>query len=157
LPDSKKSLADWLDLGLMPAFGAGISRDMLNDQASLVLPAGSYGPGFLVFENFQALRQYNASDLYALFVGDLADRIAGGPGFEKAWAKLQRFSGRDVEEIQMLLSKRGYYFDPVDGRLGSLTRRAIGLFQKAAGMHIDCWPSKDVLDQLRSSVVGSSP
>jgi Membrane-bound lytic murein transglycosylase B len=52
---------------------------MLDDQAWLLLPAGAYGPGFLALENFQALRQYNASDLYVLFVGNLADRIAGGP------------------------------------------------------------------------------
>ena len=77
-PDLKRSLADWLDFGLMPAFGAGISRNTLDDQAWLLLPAGAYGPGFLALENFQALRQYNASDLYVLFVGNLADRIAGG-------------------------------------------------------------------------------
>src|SRR5580765_7841923 len=147
-PDLKKSLADWLDLGLMPAFGAGISRDMLDDQACL-LPAGAYGPGFLALENFQALRQYNASDLYALFVGNLADRIAGGPVFERPWAKLQQFSSRDVEEIQTLLSKKKFYLDPVDGRPGSLTRRAIGLYQRAAGIPFDCWPSKIVLDHLR--------
>jgi len=107
-PDLKRSLADWLDFGLMPAFGAGISRNMLDDQAWLLLPAGAYGPGFLALENFQALRQYNASDLYVLFVGNLADRIAGGPAFERPWAKLQQFSSRDVEEIQMLLSKKKF-------------------------------------------------
>jgi len=151
-PDLKRSLADWLDFGLMPAYGAGIS-DMLNDQAWLLLPAGAYGPGFLALENFQALRQYNASDLYVLFVGNLADRIAGGPAFERPWAKLQQFSSRDVEEIQTLLSQKKFYLDPVDGRPGSLTRRAIGLYQSAAGIPIDCWPSKKVLDHLRSSSV----
>ena len=115
-PDLKRSLADWLDLGLMPAVGAGISRDMLDDQAWLLLPAGAYGPGFLALENFQALRQYNASDLYVLFVGNLADRIAGGTAFERPWAKLQQFSSRDVEEVQTLLSKKKFYLDPVDGR-----------------------------------------
>jgi len=152
-PDLKRSLADWLDLGLMPAFGAEISRDILDDQAWLLLPAGAYGPGFLALENFQALRQYNASDLYALFVGNLADRIAGGPVFERPWAKLQQFSSRDVEEIQTLLSKKKFYLDPVDGRPGSLTRRAIGLYQRAAGIPIDCWPSKILLGHLRGSSV----
>jgi len=45
------------------------------------------------------------------------------------------------------------YLDSVDGRPGSLTRRAIGLYQTAAGIPIDCWPSKKVLDHLRSSNV----
>jgi hypothetical protein len=156
LPDITKSLADWLDLGLKPSPGAGISRDMINlaDQAWLLLPAGTYGPGFLALENFQALRQYNASDLYVLFVGNLADRIAGGPAFERPWTKLPQFSSRDVEKIQTLLSKKKFYLYPVDGRPGSLTRRALGLYQSAAGIPIDCWPSKSVLDHLRSSNLG---
>jgi hypothetical protein len=129
-PDVKRPLADWLDLGLIPASGAAISKDMLDDQASLVLPAGTYGPGFLVLENFQVFRRYNASDLYAIFVGHLADLIAGSPAFEKAWTKLPRFSNRDIEQTQKLLSNQKYYSDTVDGRLGSVTRRAIGQYQK---------------------------
>jgi len=156
-PGIKRPLADWLDLGLMPALGAKISRDMRNDQAWLVLPAGTYGPGFLALENFQALRQYNASDLYVLFVGNLADRIVGGLPFEKPWTKLEQFANRDVEEIQTLLSKKKFYFDPIDGRPGALTRRAIGLYQRAAGIPVDCWPSKAVLDHLRSSDVVNKP
>jgi lytic murein transglycosylase len=151
VPDVKRSIADWRGLGLMPAVGARISKDMLNDEASLVLPAGSYGPGFLALENFQVLRRYNASDLYALFVGHLADLIAGAPPFEIAWAKLSPLNGRDIEEIQKLLSSKKYYHDTVDGRLGSATRRSIGEYQKAAELRVDCWPSKSLLDQLRHS------
>src|SRR5258708_6964898 len=66
-PDVKRPLADWLDLGLIPPSGAAISKDMLDDQASLVLPAGTYGPGFLVLDYFRVFRRYNASDLYAIF------------------------------------------------------------------------------------------
>jgi lytic murein transglycosylase len=151
VPDVRRSLADWLDLGLMPAVGARISKDMLGDEASLVLPGGSYGPGFLALENFQVLRRYNASDLYALFVGHLADLIAGAPAFEIAWTKLSPLNGRDIEEIQRLLSSRKYYHDTIDGRLGSATRGAIGEYQKAADLRVDCWPSKNLLDQLRHS------
>ena len=151
VPDVKRSIADWRGLGLMPAVGARISKDMLNDEASLVLPAGSYGPGFLALENFQVLRRYNASDLYALFVGHLADLIAGAPPFEIAWTKLSPLNGRDIEETQKLLSSKKYYHDTVDGRLGSATRRSIGEYQKAAELRVDCWPSKSLLDQLRHS------
>jgi len=124
---------------------------MLDDQASLVLPAGTYGPGFLVLENFQVLRRYNASDLYAIFVGHLADLIAGSPAFERAWTKLPPFSNRDIEQTQQLLSNTKYYSDTVDGRLGSVTRRAIGQYQKAHNMRIDCWPSRALLDRLQRS------
>jgi lytic murein transglycosylase len=151
VPDVKRSIADWRGLGLTPAVGARISKDMLGDEASLVLPAGRYGPGFLALENFQVLRRYNASDLYALFVGHLADLIAGAPPFEIAWTKLSPLNGRDIEETQKLLSSKKYYHDTVDGRLGSATRRSIGEYQKAAELRVDCWPSKSLLDQLRHS------
>ena len=38
----------------------------------------------------------------------------------------------------------------VFGRLGSVTRRARGQYQKAMNMRIDCWPSRVLLEQLRS-------
>jgi lytic murein transglycosylase len=158
-PEIRKSVADWLDLGLKPSAGFRISRDMtdLADQAWLLLPAGTHGPGFLALENFQALRQYDASDLYVLFVGSLADRIAGAPAFTTPWERLQQLSSRDVAEIQTLLNAKNFYSDPVDGRPGSQTRRAIGLYQRAAGVAIDCWPSRNILVHLRGSdVEGSS-
>jgi len=37
------------------------------------------------------------------------------------------------------LSKKKFYLDPVDGRPGSLTRRAIGLYQSAAGIPIESY------------------
>jgi lytic murein transglycosylase len=150
-PDVKRPLSDWLDLGLLPAVGAAVSKDMLDDQAFLVLPAGAYGPGFLVLENFQVLRRYNASDLYAIFVGHLADLIAGGAAFEKVWTKLPPLSGRDIELTQKLLGNKKYYSDAVDGRLGSATRRAIGQYERAFNMRIDCWPSRALLDQMQSA------
>jgi peptidoglycan hydrolase-like protein with peptidoglycan-binding domain len=81
----------------------------------------------------------------------LADLIAGAPAFEIAWTKLSPLNGRDIEEIQRLLSSRKYYHDTIDGRLGSATRGAIGEYQKAADLRVDCWPSKNLLDQLRHS------
>ena len=47
-------------------------------------PAGTYGPQFLASENFKVIRLYNTSDLYALFVGHLSDRIRGGGDFVHA-------------------------------------------------------------------------
>lgn len=155
-PDIKRSLAAWLQLGLLPAGGVGVSIDMMDDPASLILPAGIYGPAFLAFENFQVFRRYNQADVYALFVGHLADLIAGGVAFETPWKKLPPLYNRDVENIQALLRDRGYYFDVIDGRLGPVTRRAIGQFQQTARLNVDCWPSKAVLDNLRRSNVSSA-
>ena len=41
----------------------------------LLMPAGRFGPAFIVTENFYVLKEYNYSDLYALYIGHLADRI----------------------------------------------------------------------------------
>ena len=37
----------------------------------MLVPAGTYGPEFLVTPNFYVLKEYNNSDLYALFIGNL--------------------------------------------------------------------------------------
>ena len=149
-PSIKRPLSAWLELGVTPAGNAGVPANMRADQAQLVMPAGVYGPAFLTFANFQAIRSYNQSDVYALFVGHLADLIAGGAPFEKPWAKLKPLRAREVREIQGLLSKAGIYADAVDGRLGTVSRQAIGKYQQAKGLIVDCWPSQALLDSLRS-------
>jgi lytic murein transglycosylase len=149
----KRPLSEWLDRGVMPTGNASVSTDMLKEPASLILPAGDYGPAFLSFENFQVFRRYNQSDNYALFVGQLSDLIVGGAEFEKPWAKLPRLHSNEIEEIQKLLQTRQLYSEKIDGRLGSATRRAIGLFQQGAGLTVDCWPSPGLLDTLRPTQV----
>ena len=56
----------------------------------LMMPAGRAGPAFLVSENFYVLKRYNESDLYALFIGHLADRIdgTGADRIVSGWAKV---------------------------------------------------------------------
>ena len=62
----------------MPAYGRKLIADELADEASLLLPEGTYGPAFLTPKNYYVIKDYNFSDLYVLFVGHLSDRIAGG-------------------------------------------------------------------------------
>jgi peptidoglycan hydrolase-like protein with peptidoglycan-binding domain len=130
---------------------------MLQDQARLIMPAGIYGPAFLTFANFQAIRSYNQSDVYALFVGHLADLIAGGRPFEKPWAKLKPLRNSDVRDIQISLAKGGYYAGTVDGRLGTVSRQAIGKYQQATSQNVDCWPSQTLLDSLRHAPGPKAP
>ena len=47
-------------------------------EGYLLMPAGRNGPAFIVTPNFYVLKEYNESDLYALFIGHGADRIAYG-------------------------------------------------------------------------------
>lgn len=144
-----RPVRDWVQMGVARSDGKPIDAGRMQDQAFLIMPAGLRGPVFLAFENYLVIKRYNMSDLYVLFVGHLADRIAGGGDFRTPWASIKQLSNRDIEEIQERLKKLGHDIDKVDGRAGMNTRNQIGAYQKASRMPIDCWPSEAVLNALR--------
>jgi lytic murein transglycosylase len=150
-PLNARPISEWVRLGLVRADGAQFADAHLAQQAYLMSPGGTYGPQFLVTDNFKVLRAYNTSDLYALFVGHLADRIAGGGDFRTAWADIRQLATRDIEEIQTRLKALGAPIDKIDGKIGSNTRWQIGLYQRGAGVAVDCWPTDVLLRQLRST------
>ena len=148
-PEMKMKIAEWLKRGYAPARDRKLSAAELAQEASLLMPAGLYGPAFLVPQNYFALKDYNFSDLYVLFVGHLADRIAGAPGFEQPWGKVTQLATASLERMQHELTRRGFYRDKVDGKAGMLTRAALGAYQKANGLKLDCWPTQGLLDQMK--------
>ena len=119
-------------------------------------PGGAYGPSFLVTENYKVIRRYNTSDLYATFVGTLADRIAGGPEFKRQWSNIQQLTERDVTEIQSLLKGQGAAIEKLDGKTGSNTRAEIGGYQRKSGLKADCWPTAGLLQTLRTAGTAAS-
>ena len=144
-PPDERTIADWAALGFAKASGKAFTKDEQAERAYLMSPAGIYGPAFLATENFKVIRLYNTSDLYALFVGDLADRIRGSGDFATPWASFQQPRTQTVHDLQVRLKALGYPMDKTDGKIGSNTRKQIGLYQKASGLTIDCWPSEAVL------------
>ncbi len=144
-----KPVGEWLQQGFVPAYGRKLGLDELTEEASLLLPAGTYGPAFLTPKNYFALKSYNVSDLYVLFVGHLADRIADPRPFETPWAKVTQLLTAEVEKMQRVLAARGLYQDKIDGRAGMLTRAALGKYQKANGLKTDCWPTAAALDHMQ--------
>ena len=95
------------------------------------------------------LKDYNYSDLYVLFVGHLSDRIAGARPFEHPWSKAAQLKSKEVEEMQKRLTALGLYNDKLDGKAGMLTRSALGAYQKAKGLKVDCWPTAPLLARMR--------
>jgi lytic murein transglycosylase len=150
-PPGARSIRDWVKLGFKRAGRQRFRRDELAHEAYLMMPSGAYGPAFLATENFQVIRRYNTSDLYALFVGNLADRIAGGGDFHTPSAKIAQPRTAQVKEIQKRLIALGYELQKVDGKIGSNTRRQVGSYQKKNRLKIDCWPTKAVLSHLRAT------
>ena len=148
--DIRKPVSEWAAMGIAPLKGEAFPPETLGWQASLLQPAGVYGPAFLTFQNFQAIREYNKSDLYALFVGDLADRIRGGGGFMRRWDTIVQIPTADVEYMQTRLAALGLYGDTIDGKAGGRTRSAAGAYQKRAGMPQTCWPTKELIAHLKA-------
>lgn len=152
-PANERSLEAWTKAGVTTTSGRPIPPALMARNAYLMSPGGAYGPSFLVTDNFNVLRAYNTSDLYAVFVGHLADRIGGTSDFDTPWQAIRQLPNRDVEEIQKLLKAAGSPIDKIDGKIGSNTRWLIGTYQRKAGLKVDCWPTSALLSHLRSSPV----
>ena len=149
-PDRQMPLADWLKRGFTLANGRKPSARDLAEPAALLLPAGVYGPGFLIFHNYFAIKEYNFSDLYVLFVGHLSDLIGGAGPFATPWKPIVQLRTAQLEDMQKRLTALGFYNDKLDGKAGMKTRLALGAFQKDRKLPLDCWPTAAVLEQMRA-------
>jgi len=150
VPEVTRPIGEWLKLGFVPAYRRRLRADELAETASVLQPEGIYGPAFLASKNYFVLKEYNFSDLYALFVGHVSDRIGDPRHFETPWSQDALMRTADVEAMQKGLTARGLYRDKIDGKAGMLTRAALGAYQKANGLKLDCWPTSAVLDHMRS-------
>jgi lytic murein transglycosylase len=149
VPDITLAVGEWLARGFVPTQGRTLSAAERALPASLLQPEGSYGPAFLTPKNYYVIKDYNFSDLYVLFVGHLSDRIAGARAFETPWSRNAQLKTKEVETMQSRLTALGLYKDKIDGKAGMLTRSALGAYQKANGLKLDCWPTAAVLDHMR--------
>jgi lytic murein transglycosylase len=150
-PDRKMPLAEWLKRGLTLAYGRKAPARDLAEPASLLLPAGTHGPAFLIFHNYFVIKEYNFSDLYVLFVGHLSDRIADPRPFETPWKPVVQLRTAQLEDMQKRLTALGLYGDKLDGKAGMKTRLALGAYQKQNRLPLDCWPTAAVLDHMRAA------
>jgi hypothetical protein len=120
-------------------------------DAAILLPAGAGGPAFLVGANFRAILRYNNSTSYALAVGLLAQRIAGGADVQASWPRdLPALTRSELFELQSALNRRGYASGTPDGVMGPATREALRHFQRDAGLPADGYPTPDLLQRLRA-------
>ena len=137
----RRPVSEWKALGLTTLQGDAIAPPGLpsDARAALLLPAGIKGPALLVFRNYDAIYSYNAAESYALAIATLADRLRGGAGLVTAWPTDDPGLGRrERRQLQTLLAARGHDVGPVDGMIGTASRRAIQAEQQRLG-----WPSPD--------------
>jgi lytic murein transglycosylase len=150
IPDNTRPVAEWLRHGYAPAYGRVPNAAELAAPASLLLPEGTYGPAFLTLRNYYVIKEYNFSDLYVLFVGHLSERITDPRPFETPWSKGAQLRTAEVEAMQRTLTRLGVYADKIDGKAGMLTRSALGAYQKANGLKVDCWPTAALLAHMQA-------
>ncbi|SFP84330.1 membrane-bound lytic murein transglycosylase B [Nitrosomonas cryotolerans] len=150
--DQILSLAEWTANGVTTTSG---TRLLPQDQeASLLVPASHQGPAFLVYKNFNVIMGWNRSELYALTVGHLADRITGGQGLHRAPPINDlRLTREQVRQLQQDLAKLGIDVGEADGVLGPVTRNALSHFQhytqRIADGHIDA----ELLAAIREAAI----
>jgi membrane-bound lytic murein transglycosylase B len=140
-PTQGQTAAAWQEMGFRPVTGAPAIGGSLATRF-LLAPGGALGPTFLVSENFYVIKEYNFSDLYALFVAHLADRIAGNDrAFVTPWQPIDRIDHGQIQRMQLGLIGRGYDVGGADGLVGYRTRISVGRFQAGAGVPVTCFPN----------------
>ena len=149
-PDRARPISGWKAQGIRRVAGRTFSKAEEGETGMMLVPAGRSGPEFVVTPNFYVLKQYNNSDLYALYIGNLADRIAYGSGnFVAPWGNVGHMLRSDVAAIQRALEAKGYDVGGADGLPGYKTRRSIGEWQAKAGLRQTCFPDPTLLRRLR--------
>lgn len=147
-----KSVAEWTALGVTHARQMPIAE---YGAASILLPAGARGAALMVFRNFHVILRYNRAETYAMAIGHLADRFAGGKPFLRGFPEGQRVLSREeLREVQMRLTNMGLDTRGIDGLMGPNTASAIRAFQKSQGAFADGFPGICVLDRLREIAQG---
>ena len=149
-PDQSLPIREWIDLGVKRVKGRPFKDERLDDWTFLVLPAGMKGPAFLATTNFSVLKLYNNSDVYAIFVGHVADMINYNVpvNFVGKWKPVERFSRDRILEFQKVLVGQGHDVGKVDGLVGFKTRQSIGKKEKELGRPLTCYPSHALINQV---------
>ncbi|MEW9921654.1 lytic murein transglycosylase [Marimonas sp. MJW-29] len=107
------------------------------------------GPRFAVTRNFRVIKRYNNSDSYAIGVGHLADRIAGGGPIRASFPPDKYGLTKDDRiRLQQRLTARGFDTDGADGVIGPNSRKAIAAYQSSIGVPATGDPSPELLRSL---------
>ena len=144
--DRPRNLGEWRELGITTTAGEPVAA--LDIESALIVPAGSDGPAFLVYDNFDVIMRWNRSEHFALSIGHLADRIAGAGGLSRTPPAGERLTRDQMRAIQAALNERGFDAGTPDGVLGPATRGAIRSFQSSHNLVADGYADPELLTEL---------
>ncbi len=107
------------------------------------------GPRFSVTRNFDVIKRYNNSDSYAIGVGHLADRIAGGGPLRGAFPPdANGLTKDDRVALQQRLTAAGFDTGGADGVIGPKSQQAIRDYQASRGLPVTGTPSQALLQSF---------
>jgi lytic murein transglycosylase len=143
---SRDSFQEWARLGLQRPDREPFPE---NGQATLFFPSGWRGPAFLVTDNFNVIKTYNDSDVYALGVLYLADRLRGLGPIHTPWPAEDPQLSRDQRiALQRKVAELGYPVRDFEGHFDFDFRDAIRGVQIRFAMRPDGHPTPDLLERL---------
>jgi membrane-bound lytic murein transglycosylase B len=140
-----RAAADWQGLGVRSADGRALA-------GGSIIAGGNAGgaPYFLLTQNFATILRYNNAQNYAIGVGHLSDRLLGrGPVQASFGPDASGLTQADRQELQRLLTARGFDTGGSDGAIGTRTREAISAYQASVGLPATGEASLELLRRLR--------
>jgi membrane-bound lytic murein transglycosylase B len=144
---NRRPVADWRARGVTRINGAALPD---HGPAAILAPAGARGPAFAIYDNFFVIKTYNNATSYAMGVGHLSDRIAGGGPIVGAWPRGERELSRTEKiEMQERLIARGFDTGATDGVIGPNTIAAIRAYQSSTGLTPDGFATAALLAGMR--------
>ena len=118
-------------------------------QAAIILPQGWHGPAFMVFDNFDAVMDWNRSINYALSVVQLAKRINGEPHILGGqFAEAGALTFQQMLLLQAALNVQGFDSGEPDGLPGIKTQAAIRAYQLSQHIPADGYAGPNVFHHL---------
>jgi lytic murein transglycosylase len=139
-----RSAAEWQGLGVRSADGRALAG------GSIIAGGNGGAPYFLLTQNFAVILRYNNAQNYAIGVGHLSDRLMGRGAVQASFGPdASGMTKADRQELQRLLTAKGFDTGGSDGVMGAKTKAAISAYQASVGVPVTGEPSLELLRRLR--------
>ena len=146
LMKSQATFEEWNALGVRRADGKPFPK---TGDGVLFFPTGLPGPAFIVTPNFEVIKDYNDSDVYALAIGHLSDLMQSGGPFKTPWpAHGTQLPRDDRIALQKKLAELGYDQKRFSAHIDFKMRDFVRAEQKKHGLVTDGHPNAALLDKM---------
>ena len=146
LMKSRASFDEWSRLGVKRADGKPYPG---TGDGILFFPAGLPGPAFIVTSNFDVIKDYNDSDVYALAIGHLSDLMQGGRPIKTPWpAQATQLPRDDRIAMQKKLAALGYDQTRFTAHIDFKMRDFVRAEQKKYGLVTDGHPNPALMEKM---------